>query len=161
MSELRFPRPFRHDHPPVIDVNEEFEEQLSFGQRAADWVTEVVGSWTFMIVQTALLAIWGVLNVAAWIQHWDPYPFILMNLVLSLQAAYAAPIIMMSQNRQDARDRLDVRNDFLINSKAEIEIRAILEHLAAQDRALSKIHQMLERQNMNPKPAEQSGVRTP
>ena len=67
----------------------------------------------------------------------------------------------MSQNRQDARDRLDVRNDFLINSKAEIEIRAILEHLAAQDRALSKIHQMLERQNMNPKPAEQSGVRTP
>ena len=84
-----------------------------------------------------------------------------MNLVLSLQAAYAAPIIMMSQNRQDARDRLDVRNDFLINSKAEVEIRAILEHLAAQDRALSKIHDMLERQNPDPKHPEQSGVKAP
>ena len=144
MSELKFPKPFHHDHPPVIEVNEEFEEQLSFGQRAADWLAAVVGSWSFMIGQTVLLAIWAVLNIEAWIQHWDPYPFILMNLVLSLQAAYAAPIIMMSQNRLDARDRLNMRNDFLINSKAEVEIRVILDHLAAQDRALVKIYDLLE-----------------
>ena len=144
MSDLDFPEPFRHDHPPVINTNEEFEGQLSFGERAADWLAAVVGSWPFIIGQTVLLAIWAVLNLTAWILHWDPYPFILMNLVLSLQAAYAAPIIMMSQNRQDRRDRLDVQNDYLINSKAEVEIRAILDHLAAQDRALAKLYDMLE-----------------
>jgi len=149
VSELKFPKPFHHDHPPVIEVNEEFEEQLSFGQRAADWLAAVVGSWSFMIGQTVLLAIWAGLNIAAWIQHWDPYPFILMNLVLSLQAAYAAPIIMMSQNRLDARDRLNMRNDFLINSKAEVEIRVILDHLAAQDRALVKIYDLLEQGTPN------------
>ena len=149
MSELKFPKPFHHDHPPVIEVNEEFEEQLSFGQRAADWLAAVVGSWSFMIGQTVLLAIWAGLNISAWIQHRDPYPFILMNLVLSLQAAYAAPIIMMSQNRLDARDRLNMRNDFLINSKAEVEIRVILDHLAAQDRALVKIYDLLEQGTPN------------
>jgi uncharacterized membrane protein len=142
---LKFPPPFRHDHPPVVDVEEQFDKQLTFGQRAADSLAAVVGSWRFMVSQTVLLMVWALLNVAAWNAHWDPYPFILMNLVLSLQAAYAAPIIMMSQNRQDARDRLDVRNDYLINSKAEVEIRAILEHLAAQDRALATLHEMIER----------------
>ena len=144
MSAVDFPEPFRHDHPPVADVNEEFEKQLGFGQRAADWLTAVVGSWSFMIVQTVLLALWAALNLTAWLQHWDPYPFIFMNLVLSLQAAYTAPIIMMSQNRQDARDRLEVHNDYLINSKAEIEIRAVLDHLAAQDRALVNMQELLE-----------------
>ena len=161
MSELEFPKPFRHDHPPVVDVNAEFEEQLSVGQRAADALAATVGSWPFMIAQTVLLAIWALLNVTAWIQHWDPYPFILMNLALSLQAAYAAPIIMMSQNRQDARDRLDVRNDYLINSKAEVEIRAILDHLAAQDRALAKLHDMLERHDRVSRQAGQSSGNAP
>jgi uncharacterized membrane protein len=86
---------------------------------------------------------WVILNITAWVNHWDPYPFILMNLVLSLQAAYTAPVIMMSQNRQAARDRLETHNDYLINQKAEEEIRAILSHLAAQDQALGVIHQML------------------
>ena len=161
MSELKFPEPFRHDHPPIIEVNEEFEEQLSFGQRAADLLAAVVGSWSFMIGQTVLLAIWAVLNIAAWIQHWDPYPFILMNLVLSLQAAYAAPIIMMSQNRLDARDRLNMRNDFLINSKAEVEIRVILDHLAAQDRALVKIYDLLEQGAPNSPKGEHNAKVTP
>ncbi|MBV9774145.1 MAG: DUF1003 domain-containing protein [Gemmatimonadetes bacterium] len=140
---LRFPSPFRHDHPPVQDVNEVFEEQLTFGQRAADRVAATMGSWPFIITQSVLLTGWVALNVAAWIRHWDPYPFILLNLALSLQAAYAAPIIMMSQNRQAARDRLEAHNDYLVNQKAEEEIRAILEHLAAQDRALEHIHSLL------------------
>ena len=101
------------------------------------------GSWWFIILQTIILSIWVVVNITAWIRHWDPYPFIFMNLVLSLQAAYAAPIIMMSQNRQANRDRLEARNDYLINERAEREVRAILKHLAAQDAALLEIHQML------------------
>ena len=102
-----------------------------------------MGSWGFIIVQSVLLLGWATLNVIAWVRHWDPYPFILMNLCLSMQAAYAAPVIMMSQNRQAARDRLEAHEDFLINQKAEEEVRAILEHLAAQDRALAEIHALL------------------
>ena len=83
---------------------------------------------------------WAVLNVVAWISHWDPYPFILMNLVLSMQAAYAAPVIMMSQNRQADRDRVEAHNDFMVNKKAEEEIRVILEHNAAQNDALATIY---------------------
>jgi uncharacterized membrane protein len=86
---------------------------------------------------------WAILNVTAWVKHWDPYPFILMNLFLSLQAAYTAPIIMMSQNRQAERDRLEAHNDYRINLKTEKEVRAILDHLAAQDRALASIFQKL------------------
>ena len=113
MKKLRFPTPFHHHHPPVRNVNELFEEQLTFGQRAADLVARIIGTWRFIIIQTLLLTGWVIVNITAWIYHWDPYPFILMNLVLSLQAAYTAPLIMMSQNRQAARDRLEAHNDYL------------------------------------------------
>jgi uncharacterized membrane protein len=140
---LDFPKPYAHDHPPVANVNDLFEGKLTFGQRAADRVAKVVGSWKFIIIQTVILAAWAVLNVVAWTQHWDPYPFILMNLFLSLQAAYTAPMLMMSQNRLSARDRLEAHNDFLINQTAEIEIRVILEHLEAQNQALIEIYRSL------------------
>ncbi len=143
LKKLPFPEPFKHEHPPVVNVNEVFAEQLTLGQQAADRVARVMGSWKFIIIQSILLTIWVILNITAWVRQWDPYPFILMNLVLSLQAAYTAPMIMMSQNRQAARDRLEAHNDYLINQKAEEEIRAILDHLAAQDQALGVIHQML------------------
>ncbi len=86
---------------------------------------------------------WAWLNLTAWIHHWDPYPFILMNLFLSLQAAYTAPMLMMSQNRLAARDRLEAHNDYEINRKAEEEVRAVLDHLSAQDAALAKIVETL------------------
>ena len=143
MKTIGFPQPFSHHHAPVRNVNEILEEELTFGQRAADWTTNIMGSWRFIIVQSLVLIVWVVLNVVAWTKHWDPYPFILMNLVLSLQAAYTAPIIMMSQNRQAMRDRLDAHNDYLVNQKAEEEVRAILDHLAAQDQALTQIHRIL------------------
>jgi uncharacterized membrane protein len=73
--------------------------QLNFGQRIADKVAATMGSWSFIIVQSVILTVWIILNVIAWISHWDPYPFILLNLALSFQAAYAAPFIMISQNR--------------------------------------------------------------
>jgi len=140
---IHFPRPFQHKHPPVRSVNELDAEQATVGQRAADAVVRVVGSWQFIIIQSSVLSVWVVLNVTAWIHHWDPYPFILMNLVLSLQAAYTAPMIMMSQNRQAARDRLEAHNDYLTNLRAEEEIRAVLDHLAAQDSALMEILQKM------------------
>lgn len=144
MKKLRFPTPFHHHHPPVRNVNELFEEQLTFGQRAADLVARIIGTWRFIIIQTLLLTGWVIVNITAWIYHWDPYPFILMNLVLSLQAAYTAPLIMMSQNRQAARDRLEAHNDYLINQKAEEEIRVLMDHLVAQDQALTEINLVVQ-----------------
>lgn len=146
-QDLHFPTPYTHDHPPVISVNELAEEQLSFGQKAADRIASTVGSWRFIITQSVLLTVWVILNVTAYLQHWDPYPFILMNLLLSTQAAYTAPMIMMSQNRQAIRDRLEAHNDYLINQKAEEEIRAMMDHLVAQDRALAEIHRHLQQLN--------------
>ncbi len=143
MKKIHFPKPYQHTHPPVRDVNELYEEQLTFGERAADKVAAVAGSWTFIIIQSIVLGIWVILNTVAWMRHWDPYPFILMNLVLSLQAAYTAPVIMMSQNRQAERDRLEAHNDYLINQKTEEEVRVILDHLAAQNEALLTIHETL------------------
>jgi uncharacterized membrane protein len=157
MKTLHFPEPFVHRHPPLKNVNEIIDEGLTLGQRTADQVARVAGSWTFIIVQSAVLTIWVILNVVAWARHWDPYPFILMNLFLSLQAAYTAPVIMMSQNRSAARDRIEAHQDFLINQKAEEEVRAILTHLTAQDQALAAIHQALHNP---PGPPEAKGDRT-
>ncbi|KGM31260.1 hypothetical protein P409_28255 [Inquilinus limosus MP06] len=98
---------------------------LTFGQRLADGVAATVGSWHFIVVQSALLSLWIVLNVVGWIQAWDPYPFILLNLALSFQAAYTAPILMMSQNRQAEIDRHKAEIDYKINIKAELEIEQL------------------------------------
>jgi uncharacterized membrane protein len=99
------------------------------GQRIADTVAATMGSWPFIIVQTTILAFWILLNVIAWIRHWDPYPFILLNLALSFQAAYAAPFIMMSQNRQADVDRQKAGEDYKINIKAELEIELLHQKL--------------------------------
>lgn len=98
---------------------------LTLGERIADRVAAVMGSWTFIIIQSILLAIWVTLNIVAFIKHWDPYPFILLNLMLSFQAAYAAPVVMMSQNRQSAIDRNDAKHDYEVNLKSELEIELL------------------------------------
>ena len=84
-----------------------------------------MGSWKFIIIQSTILLFWIILNATAYIRHWDPYPFILLNLALSFQAAYAAPFIMMSQNRQQDIDRKQAENDYQINIKAELEIELL------------------------------------
>ena len=104
---------------------ENLDSECSFGDRVADSVAAGMGSWPFIIIQSIILAIWIVLNVVAWSQHWDPYPFILLNLALSFQAAYAAPFIMMSQNRQASIDRAAAHSDYQINAKAELEIELL------------------------------------
>jgi uncharacterized membrane protein len=103
--------------------------QLTLGQRIADSVAANMGSWRFIIIQSAILLVWIVLNVTAWIQQWDPYPFILLNLALSFQAAYAAPFIIMSQNRQQDIDRQKAENDFQVNVKTELEIELLHQNI--------------------------------
>ena len=88
-----------------------------------------MGSWPFIIVQSLILFVWIVLNLTAFVEKWDPYPFILLNLALSFQAAYAAPFIMMSQNRQAEIDRNDARHDYDVNIKAELEIELLHQKL--------------------------------
>lgn len=103
--------------------------ELTLGQRIADAVAATMGSWRFIIIQSAVLLAWIVLNVTAYVQKWDPYPFILLNLALSFQAAYAAPFIMMSQNRQQDIDRKAAENDYQVNIKAELEIELLHQKL--------------------------------
>ena len=104
---------------------------LTLGQRVADQVAVTMGSWPFIIIQSMVLMVWIVLNDTAYIARWDPYPFILLNLALSFQAAYAAPVIMMSQNRQQDIDRREAASDYRINVKAELEIELLHDKIDA------------------------------
>lgn len=97
----------------------------TLGDRLADTVVNNIGSWRFIIIQSGLLLLWIIFNVTAYLNHWDPYPFILLNLMLSFQAAYTAPIIMMSQSRQATIDRQDAKYDYEVNKKAELEIELL------------------------------------
>jgi uncharacterized membrane protein len=117
-------------------------DQLTPGQRIADGVATTMGSWTFIIVQSIILAVWIVLNIVAWMQHWDPYPFILLNLALSFQAAYAAPFIMISQNRQADRDRHQAEEDYRTNVEAERRIEELQKSLAELE--VNKLDRILE-----------------
>ena len=137
----------KHDHAAVVDINQEHDRSLTVGDRVADKVAEIIGSWPFIIIQSMVLAAWIALNVVAYIRHWDPYPFILLNLALSFQAAYAAPVIMMSQNRQADKDRLMAQHDYEINLKAEQEVKAIMLHLEQQDDIMIEILHHLEVQH--------------
>ena len=121
--------------PISEDVNEAFDDRQSFGDRLADRVAEFGGSWTFLIAFGLFLVTWTLINLVLRRDAFDPYPFIFLNLMLSMIAAAQAPIIMMSQNRQAQKDRLDAGNDYQVNLKAEIEIMALLEkveHLTAR-----------------------------
>jgi len=120
------------------NVNEIAEEQMTLGQRVADKVADTIGSWRFIITQSIILTIWIILNVTAWINHWDPYPFILLNLMLSFQAAYAGPVIMMSQNRQSAKDRIAAEIDHQVNTKAEYEIGLLVRRMDEMERNIEE-----------------------
>lgn len=137
---------------------------LTLGQRIADTVAATMGSWTFIIIQSAILAVWIALNVTAYIKRWDPYPFILLNLALSFQAAYAAPFIMMSQNRQQDIDRKAAENDHQINIKAELEIELLhqkLDRLRETEvlyltKAVNELTELLNKAGIFPSPPNKS-----
>lgn len=125
--------------------HEKHESQLNFGQRLSDKIAGGMGSWKFIIWQTIIVIIWMSLNIIAFVNHWDPYPFILLNLIFSTQAAYAAPIIMMAQNRQSQRDRIQADNDYHTNLEAKKEIEDLQIHLSKiETEKLDKIIALLQ-----------------
>ena len=122
-------------------------ESFSFGDKIADNVANGMGSWSFIIWQTVIVLIWMALNIVGIIRHWDEYPFILLNLIFSTQAAYAAPIIMMSQNRQTQRDRIQAQCDYQINIDAKKEIEALQVQISKLElEKLDIIIEMLKKQ---------------
>lgn len=144
---------YNHNKHVVRNINHQFREQLTTGQRVADKVANVVGSWPFIIYQSIIISIWMAANLylvylsttgPEFFKSWDPYPFILLNLVLSFQAAYTGPVVMMSQNRQAEKDRLMAEQDYQINKTAEEEIKIIMEHLVHQDTIMAQILTRLE-----------------
>ncbi|MEI9959500.1 MAG: DUF1003 domain-containing protein [Ferruginibacter sp.] len=125
--------------------DERHRESLTFGDKLSDAVANGMGSWTFIIWQSIFVVLWMTLNVIGFMRHWDTYPFILLNLIFSTQAAYAAPIIMMAQNRQAGRDRIQAENDYQTNIDAKTEIEALQLHLSKiETEKLDKIIAMLE-----------------
>jgi uncharacterized membrane protein len=125
--------------------HEKHAAHLSIGQKIADNLAKGMGSWGFIIVQTILVVIWMTLNIIALVSHWDPYPFILLNLLFSTQAAYAAPIIMMAQNRQNDRDRIQALEDFKTNVDAKKEIEDMQKAIARiENDKLNEILKKLE-----------------
>ena len=129
-----------------LNWHQRHTEEMTFGQRLADTVATGMGSWRFIIIQTIIVVVWMGLNVVGFVYHWDAYPYILLNLLFSTQAAYAAPIIMMAQNRQNQRDRAQADEDFRTNveAKKEIEELSVLLNKIEIDK-LDKIISMLEK----------------
>lgn len=126
--------------------HQKHQDKLSFGEKLADCVANGMGSWRFIIWQTVIVITWMALNIIAFVTHWDVYPFILLNLIFSTQAAYAAPIIMMSQNRQSQRDREQALHDYEINLAAKKEIEALQMQLSKIEiEKLDKIIALLEK----------------
>ena len=125
--------------------HEQHLAELTTGQKVADMVAKGMGSWPFIIIQTIFVCIWMALNIIGWMFHWDVYPFILLNLIFSIQAAYAAPIIMMAQNRQNERDRVQAADDYHTNVDAKKEIEALQIALARIEKEqLSEIIKKLD-----------------
>ena len=126
LDELRLQRRQHRKRTAGVKAS---DRPLTMGQSIADSVAATMGSWRFIIIQSIALLLWVALNITAYVQRWDPYPFILLNLALSFQAAYAAPFIMMSQNRQQDIDRMAAEHDYEINIKAELEIELLHEKI--------------------------------
>src|SRR6267378_1478457 len=128
------------------NANEVIEEKATFGQRIADRVAGFGGSWTFIIIFLSVLVIYGAANIILGRSAWDPYPFILLNLFLSMLAAIQAPVIMMSQNRQDTKDRLRSELDFDVNRRAESEIQGLANKLNLLNEKIGDVDDMLREQ---------------
>jgi len=144
------------------NINKDFDDQLTLGQRLADRVASFGGSWTFIMIFAAILLTWVIINSFILVKFnsaFDPYPYILLNLFLSMLASIQAPIIMMSQNRQAAKDRLDAAHDYEINLKAELEIASLhakmdelrekqwTELVAMQQEQINLLMKLLEEKN--------------
>lgn len=134
----------QHDHPPVRDLNREAERRRSFAQRRADELARVVGSWTFIALQVVLAGAWVGLNLTAVVAHWDPVPFLLLNLALSFECALWVLLVLMTLNRLLDRERLRAQQDYEAGVKLEEELRSLMTHLEVQDDVLLQVLVRLE-----------------
>ena len=151
------------------NINEDYSESLTMGERLADRLADFGGSWKFILIFSGTLVVWICWNAYRAAQAFDPYPFILLNLVLSCLAAMQAPVIMMSQNRQEAKDRLRSENDYRVNLKAELEIKHLnekVDHLLTrqwqrlleiQDLQIQLIEDLRSRSSQAPASRERAG----
>lgn len=137
----------QHDHPPVRDLNREVERKLTFADRVADDFSRLVGSWVFVLVQVGIMALWVILNALNFLHPWDRFPFLFLNLILSLEAALWVSVVLMSLNRLADRDRLRAQHDYELNVKAEEELKALMNHLMHQDEILLQIVNRLDRED--------------
>lgn len=131
-----------HLHP----VNQIHIDEATFGERLADKVATVIGSWPFLIIQTVLILIWIILNVVGFINHWDPYPFILLNLCFSLQAAYTGPILLVAGNRQSQLDRLRLEHTAEVEEASEKITIEILKEIETNTEATVRILEHIRQQ---------------
>ena len=139
------------DNPITVDVDKEIDAKMTFGDKVADKISAIAGSWTFIILFCLFLIIWIVINGIVLINAIDPYPFILLNLVLSCIAALQAPIIMMSQNRQSKKDTIRNKNDYRTDLKSELILEELHDHmekiLQNQNKILNYIKRVEEEDN--------------
>src|SRR3989442_6962832 len=135
----------QHDLPPVRELNREVKPRLTFADGAADDFARLVGSWVFVLVQAGILVVWILLNALNLIRPWDRYPFLFLNLILTLEAAVWVSVVLMAMNRLADRDRLRAQQDYELNVKAEEELKALMNHLMHQDEILLQIVNRLDR----------------
>jgi uncharacterized membrane protein len=124
-------------------ISKQLHEKRSGGERLADGVAAQIGSWRFLIIQTIAVGIWVALNLLAVAHHWDPYPFVLLNLLFSVQAAYTGPVLLLSQNRSAQRDRIMAEHDYATNEKSEQLIEALLSEVLRNSQATLAIAEHL------------------
>ncbi len=135
----------QHDHPPVRDLNREVERQQTFADRVAADFARLVGSWVFVLVQVGIMVVWVGLNAFNLIRPWDRYPFLFLNLILSLEAGIWVSVVLMALNRIADRDRIRAQHDYELDVKAEEELKALMNHLMHQDEILLQIVNRLDR----------------
>jgi uncharacterized membrane protein len=135
----------QHDHPPVRDLNREVERRLTFPDRVAADFARLVGSWVFVLVQVGIMVVWIGLNALNLIRPWDRYPFLFLNVILSVEVLVWVSVALMSLNRLADRERLRAQQDFELNVKGEEELKALMNHLMHQDEILLQIVNRLDR----------------
>ena len=139
------------NNPITVDVDKENDSKMTFGDKVADKLSEIAGSWTFIIIFCAFLVIWIIINGILLVNAIDPYPFILLNLMLSCLASLQAPIIMMSQNRQSKKDTIRNKNDYRTDLKSELILEQLYDRLEKviqnQNRIMIYIRKMSEKED--------------
>src|SRR5438445_8896588 len=135
----------QHDHPPVRDLNRDVDRKLTFADPVASDFARLIGSWIFVLAQVGLMLLWVLLNAIGLLRHWDPYPFLFLNFVFSLEAAIWVSVVLMTLNSMADRDRMRAQNEYELNVKAEEELKALMNHLMHQDEILLQIVNRLDR----------------